>query len=394
MLTVMQRRLTMLGLALGNLAIGTLAFVVIGILPDIARDYDIPEARAGLVFTLYAATYAASSPLLIAATGLVPRKWLLCLALGLAAAATLGSALAPGLGSLAATRVVAAMGGAVYTPVAAAVAYALSPPESRGRSLGLVFFGLQVAQAAGVPLGAVLSDRFGWPAAFLLAVGLAGVALPVLVLALPARIVTPQSSLAKFGRAMRDPLGLAAVLVMGLHVAAMMVPLSFIATLAASRGDAPGLVLTLFGLGGVLGGLAAGRLAQGIGPVRARGIALVSQLLLLPLLSLPLVGLSWGSAGFLTVAFLWSLLATPLMIPQQMLLLDRHHDRGDLMLGLNGTANYVGVALGSAIGGGVVTFAGPAALGAVGGVLALAALAAAGVSERLYRSADRREGGG
>ncbi|WP_151720819.1 MFS transporter [Gemmobacter serpentinus] len=393
-MTILQHRLAMVGLALGNTAIGTLAFVVIGILPAIAQDYRISEASAGMVFSIYAGVYAISSPILIGATGRVPRKVMLCLSLALAGVATLGSAFAPTPGLLLLSRSVAALGGGIYTPVAAAVAYALSAPERRGRSLATVFFGLQISQAVGVPLGAVMSDQFGWPAAFLLACGIGGVALAILIAALPRKIITPVPSLAKFAQALRNPTGLMAVSVMGLHSMAMMVPLSFIAALALVRGDAPGPVLACFGFGGLTGGLIMGRITQAIGPVRARRRAILAQVVILPLFSLPLIGLTAGTALFLTAVFLWAVLATPLMIPQQMLLLERDRERGELMLGLNGTANYLGVATGAAIGGAIMTLAGPFALGLAGAGLALVALGAAAASERIYRSADRRKGGG
>ena len=51
-------------------------------------------------------------------------------------------------------RVLAAVGAGIVTPVAAAVAAGLSPPEGQARALAAVFFGLTLAQVVGVPVGA------------------------------------------------------------------------------------------------------------------------------------------------------------------------------------------------------------------------------------------------
>ncbi|THF59163.1 MFS transporter [Ollibium composti] len=48
----------LLVLALGTFSIGTDSFVVAGILPDVARSFDIEVAAAGQLITVYALAYA------------------------------------------------------------------------------------------------------------------------------------------------------------------------------------------------------------------------------------------------------------------------------------------------------------------------------------------------
>lgn len=67
----------LLVLAVGTFTVGTDSFVLNGLLPTIAADLHVSEATAGQLTTIFAATYAISSPLIAAFTGAFNRKWLL-----------------------------------------------------------------------------------------------------------------------------------------------------------------------------------------------------------------------------------------------------------------------------------------------------------------------------
>ena len=71
--TISSRQLVTV-LSVGNFVIGMGAFVVIGVLSPIATGLNMGPAEAGLVMTVYALTYALSSPLLIAYSGAVDRR--------------------------------------------------------------------------------------------------------------------------------------------------------------------------------------------------------------------------------------------------------------------------------------------------------------------------------
>jgi predicted MFS family arabinose efflux permease len=127
-------------LALGTFAMGTDSFVLAGILPQLASGLAIPESAAGQVVTAFALTYGLAAPFIAAATARGPRKALLGLALALFALANLGSALAPDLPMLLATRIVAGA-------------------AQRGRALSIVLGGLTVGTVFGVPIGTALGQH-------------------------------------------------------------------------------------------------------------------------------------------------------------------------------------------------------------------------------------------
>ena len=159
-------RFLLLLLAFGNFIIGMGAFVVIGIISPIADGLGVSKASAGMVLTTYAFAYAILSPLVAALTGQVSRRAVLLCAMALFLAGNVASALSHTVFMLSASRIVVALGGALFTPIAAGVAVAISAPETRGKALATVFGGVTLAQVIGVPMGAWLAYRFGWAAAF------------------------------------------------------------------------------------------------------------------------------------------------------------------------------------------------------------------------------------
>src|SRR5258708_35905451 len=98
----MDRRL--LVLALGMFALGTDSFVVAGVLPEIARSFDVSIGAAGQMTTVYSITYAILSPVLATLAAGVPRKRLLLTGLVLFVVANLCTAVSSTFGIAVATR--------------------------------------------------------------------------------------------------------------------------------------------------------------------------------------------------------------------------------------------------------------------------------------------------
>jgi predicted MFS family arabinose efflux permease len=155
------------------------AFVVVGGLNPLASDLALTPGQAGAFLTVYAISYAILSPLLVSLTGTIGRRRVLVAGFALFSLSNLFAALAPDATWLYVTRILAAAGAGLTTPVSAAVVAALAPPEARSKALAGVFFGLTLAQVIGVPAGSFIAYTFGWRAAFWTVVVLG---LPMLVL--------------------------------------------------------------------------------------------------------------------------------------------------------------------------------------------------------------------
>lgn len=142
-------------LALGTFATGTEGFMIAPLLPDLARDFSVSLVAAGQLVTVFALTYALSSPVLTALTGDIDRRRLLIASMLLFAAANFVASAAHSYTALMGARVLLAIAAGLYVPNANALAGALVEPSRRGTALSIVTGGISVAVALGVPLGAV-----------------------------------------------------------------------------------------------------------------------------------------------------------------------------------------------------------------------------------------------
>ena len=137
----------------GAFAVGTSAYVVSGVLPAVSAELGVTITAAGQLTTVFALAYAVSAPLLATITARWERRRLLLIALLVAALGNALSAVATTYPLLLGGRIVAALGAAAFTPAATLFATALRPPAERGRAVAIVFGGMTVALALGVPDG-------------------------------------------------------------------------------------------------------------------------------------------------------------------------------------------------------------------------------------------------
>ncbi len=166
----------LLALALCAFSIGTTELVIVGLLPEVARDLGVTIPAAGMLVTGYALGVVFGGPALTAATIRLPRKTLLLVLMGVFVAGNALAAVAPGYAALMAGRVVSSLAHRAFFGVAIAVTAGLVPAERRGAAIGLVATGLTVSTMTGVPLGTLLGQQLGWEAAFWMvaALGTAG----------------------------------------------------------------------------------------------------------------------------------------------------------------------------------------------------------------------------
>src|ERR1700748_836545 len=104
----MDRRL--LVLAIGMVALGTDSYVVAGVLPEIARAFDVSIGAAGQMTTIYSVTFALLSPTIAAIAAPVPRKNMLIAGAAVFVLANLATAVAPTFGIALLTRAFAGLG--------------------------------------------------------------------------------------------------------------------------------------------------------------------------------------------------------------------------------------------------------------------------------------------
>ncbi|HEY4162074.1 MAG TPA: MFS transporter, partial [Dongiaceae bacterium] len=143
--------LALLALAAASFGIGTTEFVIMGLLPDVARDLSVSIPRAGLLVTGYALGVTFGGPVLALATAKADRRHALLFLIGIFILGNLLCAVAPGYGLLMAARVVTAICHGTFFGLGAVVAAGIVPPEKRARAIAMMFSGLTLANVLGVP---------------------------------------------------------------------------------------------------------------------------------------------------------------------------------------------------------------------------------------------------
>ena len=178
--------LGLIALSLGAFGIGLTEFVIMGLLPDVARDFAVDEAAAGWLISGYALTVVVGALGVTAATSRWPRKPVLMALLGLFIAGNALSALAPDYGSMLAGRIVAALCHGAFFGIGAVVASGLVDPARKARAVAVMFTGLTAANVLGVPFGTFLGQELGWRSTFWAIVAIGVLALVGILALVPA----------------------------------------------------------------------------------------------------------------------------------------------------------------------------------------------------------------
>ena len=148
-------------LTVGAFAVGTEAFMISAIRPEISADLTVSLQSVGHLVAIFSFSYAVSSPILTALTAAFDRRKVLIGSMLVFAITNAFASMAPSYNALVVARVLLAFSAGLYVPSANVLASALAPHAQRGRALAIVTGGISAAVALGVPLGA--ANLGYWP---------------------------------------------------------------------------------------------------------------------------------------------------------------------------------------------------------------------------------------
>ncbi|WP_406292877.1 MFS transporter [Embleya sp. NBC_00888] len=341
-------------LAAGAFFVGTDVFVVVGLLPEMAKSWEVSVAAAGQLMTVFSITYAVLGPVISGVTAGISRCTSLVFALGAMALGNVVCAEADSLAAAMGGRVLVAIGACQFTPQVAALAAGLVSEGRRGKALSIITGGLVAGSVIGVPAGVWIADLFDWQITlWVLAVGSAGVAgglgMYLQVPSAQGRSST-RERLASLGerdiRLVLTVTLLAVIAEYGVYTYAGAV------FERATHGDGAllGVLLLAFGIGGMVGNAIAGALMD---RPAGRHLVLVS----VGGMALNFAFLPFTSRTFVTALLamsVWGVVGWMYAAPQQHRLLRLAGSAGPVAVSMNSSIIYVGAAFGGAAGGGIL----------------------------------------
>ncbi|MDO8070146.1 MFS transporter [Janthinobacterium sp. SUN176] len=361
-------------LSLCSFAFGLCEFIAAGLLTPMARDLHASVAAAGGAIAAYALGAAIGAPILTALLARRPVRQVLVATMLVLAAGSVAMAAAPALGALLGVRFAVGLAHGVFMAIASHAATSLVDPSRAGRALSIVWLGLTLALAGGVPLGTWLGAVASWRWVFAVIGVLALCGGAGLRLAMPAarQQAATTSALASLRAILQPPLLLAAGVAALVSVATFSFftyVSPFLLQLGGLDAGWLGAAMLCFGACAIGGNLLGGWCADRPHALRATMLALAALALNLlafyllrahPLAMLALCG---------TLGLLFFALVT--LSTMGLLRLARRHCPGSdaVAAGLNIAAFNGGTALGGALGGALIVACGLPSI-AIGGALA------------------------
>lgn len=158
---------SLVALAFGTLALGIAEFVMMGILPDVSRYFNVSIPTAGHCISAYALGVCCGAPLLVVFHKYPLKHLLLFLACLILFGAAL-SASAQSFLMLVIARFVSGLPHGAYFGVASIVAVKLADEAHKTSAVSIMVAGMTVANLFGVPLATALSSHISWRFPFFL----------------------------------------------------------------------------------------------------------------------------------------------------------------------------------------------------------------------------------
>ena len=137
-------------------------FMVVGILPDIATHLHVSIALVGYLVTIFATTYAISTPIVTILTSKCNRYKTILTLMGLFLLGNTLSGLATNYWTMIVSRMLSASISGTIISIIMIVANQIAPEKKRANLISWIYAGFSIASVIGIPVGTTISTRFGW----------------------------------------------------------------------------------------------------------------------------------------------------------------------------------------------------------------------------------------
>lgn len=332
--------------------IGTDLFVISPLLPFISEAYNINPAITGWMVTVFAVTYAIAAPFFGWASDKNGKGIFITLGLLLFSFSNILTAFSPSFSWLIISRILAGLSVAAITPLIYAIIGDIAPSNRRGTWLSIVVSGHLTALWAGAPIGTLLEHFLGWRSVFIV---MAMIGTIMAVVNFKTWKYVAKNDLTRNlieGNLLRILGSVSVTMIWAISMYALYVYLGA-ALYSENRftSSKVALAVTFYGIGAVLGSLTSGQFTDRFG---VRKIS-KATLILLTVIFICL-GIFFSSGDWIYIfLFIWALVGYAGFTSYQARLAVEYPEERGIVMAWNNTALYIGITIGSMIGGYVIT---------------------------------------
>ena len=364
------------GLTISAFIFNTTEFAPISLLSDIANDFKISEAEAGIMMTVYAWVVAGLSLPLMLLTKDMERRRLLLFLFTLFIASHMLSALAWSFWILMLSRIGIALSHAVFWSITASLTYRLAPKGQKTKALGILATGTSLAIVLGLPIGRIIGQSFGWRATFGIIGFLAFLMLFILMKVLPLLPSVNAGSLKSLPLLIKRPalMGIYLLLVLAItaHFTAYSYIEPFVQQVALQSANFATLLLFIFGLAGFLGSAIFAYYKS-----RYPFVIISSALSGLIVCLLCMLPLAPHMIVFSLMCFIWGITICLISLILQVTVLELTPDATDVAMSLYSGIYNIGIGGGAFVGSLVIVHSSMENVGFVGALFGATALSLA-----------------
>ncbi|KKC31275.1 MFS transporter [Devosia psychrophila] len=375
-------------LAVGTFAIGVESFAISSLLPQIAESTGVSLTQAGYLVLVFSLANAFGSPILAALTGTADRRLTLTITALIFSAGAVWAGFSQGYADLMAARILMAFAAGLYTATAQATGVAISSVDHRARAISVIVGGTTMAVAFGAPLGALVAGLVTWRGTYFMVAGFGVIAAMSIWIMLPSGLRGAPLTLRQRIKAVALPGVPGALLTTLFNLAGAFTVIVYLAVVTTQSIGLPRelvpAVLLAFGIGAAFGNVAGGQLADRIGArPTVIGAASLNAILLVAISLAAHLPTGVVIPAFFVLIVIWGGTGWAFPPAQSSYLLSRSHGNAPLVLSLNSSALYLGIASGAVIGGLVLQYGTASDLGWVGAIFPALSLVGIGLSALL-----------
>ncbi|MGZ9699314.1 MFS transporter [Bacillus safensis] len=338
-------------LALAAFLIGTIEYIITGIIQMVADDLHVTTSAAGLLVTSLALSAAIGAPIVIALTINIDRRKILSWMLIIFTLSNIVTSVSHSFEMVLMTRVLQGISGGTAIVVAMAVATRLVEREKRGTAIGIILMGLSSSLVLGVPIGTFLSSMMGWKALFA-AIGLITL-IPLIVVyrRIPSMKEQETVTLGMQLSILKDKRILLAVAVTLFYVGGYSTLFTYLTPFLQESANLSiteiSGILLLAGICSFLGSSLGGIAADKKGPIFTIFSGIILQIIMLMLLAF----VTGNLVVMVAVIMIWMIATWSTSPAQQLYLVTLVPKSPDIALSVNTSFIQFGFALGSGLGG-------------------------------------------